>query len=596
VILPTDWLSATDAAVCSLLLPLAVWILISGLDDIIVDLAGLLAAVANRFKSRPSRRRLLQAEQRAIAIFVPCWHEHGVIAAMVERNRDRILYRNRDFFIGVYPNDEATVETVRALNERFPDVHLALCPHDGPTSKADCLNWIYQRMLLYEAESGVRFDVIVTHDAEDVIDTDALHWINWYARDYDMVQVPVLPLPTPLLYWTHGVYCDEFAEYQARDMPARQFMGAFVPSNGVGTGFRRDALEELAASEANRIFEPACLTEDYENGLRLKLRGAKQIFVAAGHSTATREYFPQTFRAAVRQRARWVTGIALQTWARHGWKGGLATKYWLWRDRKGLIGNPASLLTNVVFAYGAITWAGSRLLGVEWALEQAMQRALPLVALTSFMGVYRLAFRAICVWPQFGLAFALLAPVRVIVANAINSAATLRALYSFGLAHVRGQPLRWVKTEHQYPNPAALAPSRRKLGEILVGSGYLEAADLERALATQPADLRIGEHLLALGLIEEDALYEALALQSGMPLSWIDPGSVAVSTARSVPARVARQCKLIPFKVEEGRIYLAGPEEPSRETERLLRRVSSLTPKFWLVTPSNFALLVERFL
>ena len=58
--------------------------------------------------------------------------------------------------------------------KRHPNVHLAVCPHDGPTSKADCLNWIYQRMILYEEEHGVQFDIIVTHDAEDIIDPDAL--------------------------------------------------------------------------------------------------------------------------------------------------------------------------------------------------------------------------------------------------------------------------------------------------------------------------------------------------------------------------------------------------------------------------------------
>jgi len=34
----------------------------------------------------------------------------------------------------------------------------------------------------------------------------------------------------------------------------------------VGTGFRRDALEKLAAAFQNRIFDPEALTEDYANG------------------------------------------------------------------------------------------------------------------------------------------------------------------------------------------------------------------------------------------------------------------------------------------------------------------------------------------
>ena len=140
-------------------------------------------------------------------------------------------------------------------------------------------------------------------------------------------------------------------------------MGSFVPSNGVGTGFTRRALEKLASAEHNLIFEPACLTEDYENGLRLHKFGCKQMFVPltkCGESiVATREFFPRTVRTAIRQRSRWILGIGLQSWERHGWRGRPTEIYWFWRDRKGLFGNPISLLSNVVFFYGALTWIRS---------------------------------------------------------------------------------------------------------------------------------------------------------------------------------------------------------------------------------------------
>ena len=57
-------------------------------------------------------------------------------------------------------------------------------------------------MLLHEEERGVRFDMVLTHDAEDIMDPDALRWINYYAQWNDMVQIPVLALPTPLRQWT----------------------------------------------------------------------------------------------------------------------------------------------------------------------------------------------------------------------------------------------------------------------------------------------------------------------------------------------------------------------------------------------------------
>ena len=64
---------------------------------------------------------------------------------------------------------------------------------------------------------------------------------------------------------------------------------------------------------------------------------------------------------------------------------------------------------------------------------------------------------------------------------------------------------------------------KRKLGEILVGSAYLDEAVLNRALATQPAGLRIGEYLVKLGKLSEDDLYEALSLQQSLPAGRLEP-------------------------------------------------------------------------
>src|SRR6266853_5443918 len=126
-------------------------------------------------------------------------------------------------------------------------------------------------------------------------------------------------------------------------MPARQLLGGFIPSNGVGTGFSRRALETLAEWYSNRIFEPACMTEDYENGFRIRRLCLPQKFIPIhfrhGRPIATREYFPTTFRMAVRQRTRWIMGITLQSWEYHSAYETSRHLYWFWRDRKALIGN-----------------------------------------------------------------------------------------------------------------------------------------------------------------------------------------------------------------------------------------------------------------
>src|SRR6185369_4155936 len=112
-------------------------------------------------------------------------------------------------------NDGLTERAVADVAARYRNIHIARVGHDGPTSKGDCLNWIYWRMQSYESRHGIHFEIVMTHDAEDLIHANSLRLVNWFSGTHDMVQIPVLPLPTPG-EWTHGLYCDEFAEYQLK--------------------------------------------------------------------------------------------------------------------------------------------------------------------------------------------------------------------------------------------------------------------------------------------------------------------------------------------------------------------------------------------
>lgn len=589
-----------DTVIAGLLFPLALVILVSGLDDLALDCVCLYGWLARRI-SRPSpvKENAEQRKEKAIAIFVPLWHEHAVIAGMVEHNAAAISYSNYHFFIGAYPNDDPTLDAVRDLEVRFPHVHLAICPHNGPTSKADCLNWIYQRMLLFEERQRVSFDIVITHDAEDLIHPEAFSFINAYTGEFEMVQIPVLPLPTPLRDLVHGIYCDEFAEWQIKDMPARQIMGSFVPSNGVGTGFTRRALEKLANAEHNLIFEPGCLTEDYENGLRLHKFGCKQMFVPltrCGESiVATREFFPRTARTAIRQRSRWILGIGLQSWERHGWRGSAPEVYWFWRDRKGLFGNPISFLSNIVFAYGALTWSLAYVGGSGWGLAKYALHPW-LLAATLGIQMVQTTVRMCCSARLYGPLFALGVPLRSVCGNWINTIATWKAVRQYARARFRHEPLVWVKTEHAYPSRSALVEHKRKLGEILIGSAYAEEPDVLQALETQPRGVRIGEYLVQLGKITEDELYEALSLQQSLPSGRLEPWVINTNIARALPRRVVREWRVLPYRIASGNLFLASPEIPSDDLTRALRGFTRLPLRFHLVTPQNFEELAESLL
>jgi adsorption protein B len=212
-------MTTLDHWIAVLLAPIAFWVLLNGIDDLLIDVVGAFSYIRLKFSRNPAHHSPTEEEldavpPRLMGVFVALWKEHKVIQKMIDNNLAKLNYSRVEFFLGAYPNDAPTLAAVREVMRRYPNVHLSMSPHDGPSSKADNLNWIYQRMLLYEEEHHVHFDMILTHDAEDLIDPDALRWINYYAQWNDMVQIPVLALRTPLREISHGVYCDEFAEFQ----------------------------------------------------------------------------------------------------------------------------------------------------------------------------------------------------------------------------------------------------------------------------------------------------------------------------------------------------------------------------------------------
>jgi bacteriophage N4 adsorption protein B len=441
--MPDEWLSVCLAS-------LACWVLVSGVDDFLIDLAWLYTRYRPRLSGWPALQTAVP--EREIAVFVPLWREHAVIGRMLDHNLDTLRYRRYRFFIGVYPNDPLTEAAVRAACARDSRLTLAFVPHPGPTSKADCLNALYRALLAFERAAGTRFAAVVTHDAEDLIHADSLASVNALIADFDMVQMPVLPLRAPGSGWTHALYCDEFAEAHVKDIPVRQRLGGFVPGAGVGTAFSRAVLERLAERSGGNIFDARCLTEDYENGFRIHALGHPQIFLPAlANGTATRELFPRAFRAAVRQRTRWITGIALQSWERHGWRAARGQAYWFWRDRKPLIGNLLAPAANLLSGYGAITAFYCACAGVAWPLAEAYPLLTALSCCTLPLQIFHLSARSYCVSTVYGWPFACGTPVRAFWGNWINGAATLCALWTYGKSKVERKPLGWLKTEHAFP-------------------------------------------------------------------------------------------------------------------------------------------------
>ena len=392
-----------------------------------------------------------------IAVFVPAWHEAAVIGTTLRGMIDRWPATGWRVLVGCYPNDPDTIAAVRSVADDDPRVALVLNALPGPTTKADCLNTLWVALLREEEAGREPARMIVLHDAEDWVHPRSLALMErtlYECRRPGLVQLPVRPEPVAGSRFVSTHYCDEFAESHAKAMVVRDALGAAVPSAGVGCAIARPALKALATKSADsRPFHRDSLTEDYELGLRLRALGFDTRFVRArdeaGTLIATRSCFPAGLQAAVRQKARWVHGIALQSWDRLGWTRGAVDLWMRARDRRG----PLTALVLLCAYLGAALWL------VRLAFAPAIAEPVPgaasafapaltvAYAITLASLAWRVLVRAGFTTSEYGLAMGLLSVPRLLVANAVAILAGLRALWQYA-ASFAGRPVAWTKTEH----------------------------------------------------------------------------------------------------------------------------------------------------
>ncbi|HEX8535013.1 MAG TPA: glycosyl transferase family protein [Allosphingosinicella sp.] len=430
--------------------------LLLGVSDLAVDLIWIgrtlwrRCTVYRRFQ-RASADTLPAPERPGrLAVFVPAWDEGAVIADMLRHSIATFEHPDYRIYVGCYPNDPATIAAVRGVAD--PRVRLVVGPVPGPTTKADCLNRLWEKMLQDEAAEGLGFKAVVLHDAEDVVHSAELRIFDLLIERFDLVQLPVLPLIDPNSRWIAGHYADEFAESHGKELVVREALGASLPSAGVGCAFCRDTLGEIA-EEHGAPFDAESLTEDYELGLRLRPIGGTAAFVrlraAAGRPMVmTREYFPGTREAAVSQKARWMVGIALSGWDRLGWNGGIAERWMRLRDRQAVLaslllfaGYLSLLLWSVLFLARAFTRFEPDPIPPFLALLLELNLAL--------LG-WRLAMRSTFVALAYGWREGLRSIPRVVVSNIIAMMAARRAVFRY-LSIRRTGSASWDKTAHFFP-------------------------------------------------------------------------------------------------------------------------------------------------
>ena len=444
-----EWLALAEY---ELLLFAGVFFLLGALDEFAMDLTWLWLRFKGRIRTATVSRADLRHHQLGgdVAVLLPTWQEAPVVGHTLSHALSVWPHQKLRIYVGCYRNDVATLQAAIEGAAGDPRVRLVVHDRDGPSTKADCLNRLYRAMEQDELRQGWKVRAVLLHDAEDMVDPAELSLVDRGLESCDFVQLPVLPMPHAQSRWVASHYCEEFAESHGKAMVVRDALGTSIPAAGVGCAFSRQILGRMAqAQRSGGPFSEASLTEDYELGLRIAAAGGRSRFLRVrgedGRLVATRSYFPSSLARAVRQKSRWMHGIAYQGWDRIGWSGGLLEHWMRFRDRRGPLSALVLFTGYALFLLAALLGALD-LAGYDRPWEPTATLYALLWINVAFL-VWRVAMRFAFTAREYGAWEGLRAVLRIPVANVIAIMAGRRSLVAYART-LRGGEAAWDKTSH----------------------------------------------------------------------------------------------------------------------------------------------------
>jgi len=155
----------------------------------------------------------------------------------------------------------------------------------------------------------------------------------------------------------------------------------------------------------------------------------------------------------VRQKTRWVHGIAFQSWDRLGWWGRTGDLWMALRDRRGPLVAFVLFIAYVLVVLGAVLGAAETAGLVPAPARPPELRLLMAICLAGL--AWRIVFRFVFTAREYGVTEGARAILRIPVANLIAIIAGRRALFAY-VRSLNGVALRWEKTEH-LTHPATAA-------------------------------------------------------------------------------------------------------------------------------------------
>ena len=236
------------------------------------------------------------------SLIVPARDEENVLELTLSR-LIKSEHPGFELLVVVGDDDPATGEVAQRVAMLHPDLVRVVVDISSPKSKPKALN----AALPYCAGS-----VTGVFDAEDDVHPALLRRVDqcFQKTDADVVQAGVQLMNFRSSWLTVRNVLEYYFWFRSRlHLHARQ---RFIPLGGNTVFVRTEVLRAVGG------WDPECLAEDCELGVRLSACGARTA-VFYEPDLVTREECPPTLGAFVRQRTRWNQGY-LQTLSRRYWQ------------------------------------------------------------------------------------------------------------------------------------------------------------------------------------------------------------------------------------------------------------------------------------
>jgi general secretion pathway protein E len=139
------------------------------------------------------------------------------------------------------------------------------------------------------------------------------------------------------------------------------------------------------------------------------------------------------------------------------------------------------------------------------------------------------------------------------------------------------------------------APERKRLGEILIERGKLDAAGLDRALRIQEdSGEKLGVLLVTLGVVAQRDVSEALADQLGLPLVEAASYPELPILEERVSARFLRESRALPLAEDESELALAMADPTDEYTVNAFEMVTGRKVRPQVAIPMELEAALER--